>query len=110
MAEVTIEWTQRVSGREKGQIERVERTDYINGVIKNNRAKVLVDHAAADQLFETLAKEAESFPADLHGAVAVEPVVEAAEPDAPVDAVVATDAPEARKRKPVIDTGLNGQD
>lgn len=63
MSEVTIEWTQRVAGKLPGYVERVERTAFVEGILKNNRAKILIDHA-----------EEASWPADAPGQAVLEDV------------------------------------
>lgn len=72
MSDVTVEWTIRAMGRDVGDVETVERTEFVEALIKQNRVKVIVDHDKAEELFEVLAEEAQSFPTDLPGAAALE--------------------------------------
>lgn len=44
MSTVTIEWTARAAGRHPGDRETVELSTFINGVVSNGYAKILIEH------------------------------------------------------------------
>lgn len=41
MTEIWIRWDQRAAGREVGEIEEVERTDFVNAIIEQGRVTVV---------------------------------------------------------------------
>jgi len=61
MSEVTIEWTQRAAGRQVGDVETVELTPFVQGCIDGGKVKVVVDHAAADELGSEFARYADEY-------------------------------------------------
>lgn len=85
MSEVKIRWTQRAAGRDVGDEETVERTDFVNAIIEQGRVVVL--------------EEIPTFEAEVEAVVAKSTVYKRPKrleiPDEAYDALAAEDAPEA---------------
>lgn len=76
MSEVRVRWSQRVAGREPGYEETVERTEFIDGCLANNRLEILQEYSVLPVIEDvhvdlpvedTVAND--SFPTDAPGAV-----------------------------------------
>lgn len=86
MSEVHIRWTQNVAGRQEGYEEVVERTEFIDGCLANNRLVIITDpvpEAVAQPVkVDVLKPRRKGFPDD----VVIEPTIDVPMPG-PVEPV-----------------------